>query len=62
MMVTVYSVLFHVLMVFEGREHSWITGFYWILTVMGQLPWRRRDHATKLSRLRLERDFNDFLD
>ena len=36
-LVTVYSVLFHVLMVFEGREHSWITGFYWTLTVMSTL-------------------------
>lgn len=36
-MVTVYSALFHVLMVFEGREHSWITGFYWTLTVMTTL-------------------------
>ena len=26
-LVTVYSILFHVLMVFEGRQHSWITGF-----------------------------------
>ena len=25
-LVTVYSILFHVLMVFERREHSWITG------------------------------------
>ena len=36
-LVTVYSILFHVLMVFEGREHSWITGVYWTLTVMSTL-------------------------
>jgi voltage-gated potassium channel len=36
-LVTVYSILFHVLMVFEGREHSWLTGFYWTLTVMSTL-------------------------
>jgi len=33
----IYSVLFHVLMVYEGQEHSWITGFYWTLTVMSTL-------------------------
>jgi len=36
-MVTVYSVMFHVLMLAEGREYSWITGFYWTLTVMSTL-------------------------
>jgi voltage-gated potassium channel len=36
-LVTVYSILFHVLMVVEGQEHSWITGFYWTLTVMSTL-------------------------
>ncbi len=35
--VTIYSVLFHVLMVYEGRHFSWITGFYWTLTVMSTL-------------------------
>jgi voltage-gated potassium channel len=36
-MVTVYSVLFHFLMAYEGRQESWITGFYWTLTVMSTL-------------------------
>jgi len=36
-LVTVYSVLFHVLMVYEGRQFSWVTGFYWALTVMSTL-------------------------
>ena len=35
--ITIYSVLFHVIMVYEGEEHSWITGFYWTLTVMSTL-------------------------
>ena len=35
--VVVYSVLFHLLMLQEGQEHSWITGFYWTLTVMSTL-------------------------
>ncbi len=35
--VVVYSVLFHLLMAREGQEHSWLTGFYWTLTVMSTL-------------------------
>lgn len=35
--ITLFSVLFHVLMLYEGREFSWITGFYWALTVMSTL-------------------------
>ena len=36
-LVTVYSILFHVLMVFEERQHSWLAGVYWTLTVMSTL-------------------------
>jgi len=36
-LVTVCSVIFHVLMLREGREYSWVTGFYWTLTVMSTL-------------------------
>ena len=36
-MITLYAVLFHVIMLYEGREFSWITGFYWALTVMSTL-------------------------
>src|SRR5690606_14872066 len=32
-----YSILFHVLMARESREHSWVTGLYWTLTVMSTL-------------------------
>ena len=35
--VLVYSVLFHVMMLYEGQDHSWFTGFYWALTVMSTL-------------------------
>jgi voltage-gated potassium channel len=35
--VVAFSVLFHVIMVYEGQEHSWITGLYWTLTVMSTL-------------------------
>jgi len=33
----VYSVLFHLIMQYEGQQHSWITGLYWTLTVMSTL-------------------------
>ena len=36
-LVTVYSIVFHLLMAREGREHSWATGFYWTLTTMSTL-------------------------
>ena len=36
-MVTVYSVLFHFLMAHENQKYSWVTGFYWTLTVMSTL-------------------------
>ena len=35
--VMLYSILFHFIMIFENREFSWITGFYWTLTVMSTL-------------------------
>ena len=37
MLVVIYSVLFHFIMLFEGKVFSWITGFYWTLTVMSTL-------------------------
>ena len=36
-MITIYSVLFHFIMILENKEFSWITGFYWSLTVMSTL-------------------------
>jgi Trk K+ transport system NAD-binding subunit len=35
--ITLYSVLFHVIMQYEGQQYSWVTGFYWTLTVMSTL-------------------------
>ena len=36
--VALFTVLFHAIMVYEGQtEHSWLTGFYWTLTVMSTL-------------------------
>jgi voltage-gated potassium channel len=36
-LVVVYSVLFHFIMEYEGREYSWVTGFYWTLVTMSTL-------------------------
>jgi Trk K+ transport system NAD-binding subunit len=36
-LVVLYSILFHALMLNEGQRHSWLTGFYWTLTVMTTL-------------------------
>lgn len=36
-MIVLYSVLFHVIMLYEGRDYSWVTGVYWALTVMSTL-------------------------
>jgi len=37
LLVVTYSVLFHFIMQYEDKEFSWITGFYWTLTVMSTL-------------------------
>ncbi|MDF1813929.1 MAG: NAD-binding protein [Verrucomicrobiales bacterium] len=37
LIVTAFSVLFHIIMEREGQHHSWVTGFYWTLTVMSTL-------------------------
>ena len=36
-MIALYTVIFHLLMNAEGQHHSWLTGFYWTLTVMSTL-------------------------
>lgn len=36
-MITLFSVIFHLLMEREGQFFSWLTGFYWTLTVMSTL-------------------------
>ncbi|GBD32426.1 MAG: potassium transporter TrkA [Gemmatimonadales bacterium] len=35
--ILLYGWLFHVIMEWEGQEHSWFTGIYWTLTVMSTL-------------------------
>jgi len=50
-MVTIYSIVFRFLMAFEGRDYSWITGFYWTLTVMTTLGFGDITFHTDLGRL-----------
>lgn len=50
-MVTLYSVIFHVLMAREGQDFSWITGFYWTLTVMSTLGFGDITFHTDLGRM-----------
>lgn len=37
LMIAIFSTLFHFLMLYEGQQHSWLTGIYWTLTVMSTL-------------------------
>lgn len=36
-LITIYGVLFHIIMEREGQQHSWMTGFYWTLVTMSTL-------------------------
>lgn len=48
--IVVYSALFHVLMLYEGQKHSWLTGLYWTLTVMSTLGFGDITFQTDLGR------------
>ncbi|HBI16428.1 MAG TPA: potassium transporter TrkA [Desulfobulbaceae bacterium] len=45
-----YSILFHVLMLYEGNDYSWLTGVYWTLTVMSTLGFGDITFASDLGR------------
>lgn len=49
--IVLYSVLFHVIMLYEGQQYSWITGFYWTLTVMSTLGFGDITFSTDLGLL-----------
>jgi len=36
-LVTTFTIMFHVLMAYEGQQHSWATGVYWTMVVMSTL-------------------------
>jgi len=50
-MISFYSILFHFLMMREGKSYSWITGFYWTLTVMSTLGFGDITFSSNLGRL-----------
>ena len=49
--ITFYSILFHLVMQYEGREYSWINGLYWTLTVMSTLGFGDITFESDLGRL-----------
>jgi voltage-gated potassium channel len=49
--VLIYGWLFHVIMAWEGQEHTWFTGIYWTLTVMSTLGFGDITFQTDLGRL-----------
>lgn len=51
LLVIVYSIVFHFLMALEGKDYSWVTGFYWSLTVMTTLGFGDITFQTDLGRL-----------
>lgn len=36
-MISIYSIMFHYIMEYEGREFSWLSGIYWTLVTMSTL-------------------------
>ena len=50
-MITVSSILFHFIMLYEGREFSYISGVYWTLTVMSTLGFGDITFQSDLGRL-----------
>ncbi|MEE2776552.1 MAG: NAD-binding protein [Acidobacteriota bacterium] len=50
-MVTAYAVIFKLLMAREGQDLSWITSFYWVLTVMSTLGFGDLVFSTDAGRL-----------
>ncbi|MEO0454349.1 MAG: NAD-binding protein [Verrucomicrobiota bacterium] len=49
--IVAYSLLFHVIMEYEGQNHTWLTGFYWTLTVMSTLGFGDITFESDLGRL-----------
>ena len=48
--IALFSVMFHFIMLYEGEDHSWITGVYWTLTVMSTLGFGDITFASDLGR------------
>ena len=50
-LIALYSVLFHYIMAYEGRQESWVTGVYWTLTVMSTLGFGDITFVSDLGRI-----------
>ncbi|MFH1845236.1 MAG: NAD-binding protein, partial [bacterium] len=49
--ILLYGWMFHVIMAWEGQQHSWFTGIYWALTVMSTLGFGDITFSTDLGRV-----------
>jgi Trk K+ transport system NAD-binding subunit len=50
-MIAVYTVAFHFLMRYEGQDHSWVSGFYWVMVAMSTLGYGDITFESDLGRL-----------
>jgi voltage-gated potassium channel len=50
-LITLFSIVFHYIMAWEGRDYTWITGVYWTLTVMTTLGFGDVTFESDLGRL-----------
>ena len=50
-LVALFSVIFHHIMAYEGRDYSYITGVYWTLTVMSTLGFGDVTFSSDLGKL-----------
>ncbi|MBX3292011.1 MAG: NAD-binding protein [Acidobacteria bacterium] len=48
--IVLFTILFHFLMIYEGQEHSWLSGLYWVLVVMSTLGFGDITFSTDLGR------------
>ena len=49
--IVLFAVAFHMIMLYEGKEYSWVTGFYWTLTVMSTLGFGDITFVSDLGRM-----------